>query len=87
MPTKTWRVLRPRKHTNQQTRQIECTMCQSVIDREVDSHLTDPEGRAWCMDCGEIIVEEHLGEVRKEKDNLEHTLMKIALVRREAAKQ
>lgn len=86
MPTKLWRVLRPRKHANPDTRYEVCVMCHEKVDREQDGHLTDYEGKTWCLVCGEIIIEEQLSDVKHEKDILERALMKLTIIRKECEK-
>jgi len=86
MPTKSWRVLRPRKHANPDTRYETCVMCQNKIDREKDGHLRDPDEQVWCLNCGEIIVDEQLSDVKHEKDILERTLMRLTIIRKECEK-
>ena len=86
MTNKSWRVLRPRKHANPDTRYEVCVMCKEKVDREQDGHLTDYEGKTWCLVCGEIVIEEQLGDVKHEKDILERALMKLTIIRKECEK-
>lgn len=86
MSNKLWRVLRPRKHANPDTRYEDCVMCRCKIDREKDGYLKDHEGHVWCLTCGEIIIEEQLSDTKHEKDILEHALMKLAIIRKECEK-
>lgn len=83
MPTKSWRVIRPRKHANPDTRYETCIMCQNKIDREKDGHVTDHEGQVWCIACGEIVIDEQLSDTKHEKDVLERALLKLTVIRKE----
>lgn len=80
---KNWRIVRPRKQAKPENRVVTCVMCQNDIDREKDAQIKDPEGNMWCLNCGEIIMEERLDDYDHEVTAIKRTLLKLVVIRKE----